>query len=159
MAYQTSKGRPVIIPAKGDAPPGTGNLTPPPTKPYVNPNLRAREFAPAYGTNQYGGPSSVPEGHKTSSPLADELKRVNAMGDGDDFLQHVIEQGTARNVDDHMSPQTRKVDDTPYPAAFGHRSRTADAGSPGGTVPTRCGAPVNDDSAARRDAALKRASE
>jgi hypothetical protein len=126
MAYQNN--RPVKVAAKGDAPAQKIGPTPAPVKKYVNPVLVERQE-----------PTSVEPGTTNSSPLADELKRVNALGDGGDHLQDVIEHGTARDSTvDLMSGQTRPYDDAQdVPTVPGMRSRTAN--KEGGTVPAKCG--------------------
>jgi hypothetical protein len=159
MAYQMT--RPVKVPAKGDAPDMGINKTPAPVSSADLALKRDRSLGrTSYGANAYGGASSIAPGAKTSSPLADQLKAKAAESDGGDLLQRIIERGTARGTAadvELQSPQTRDVSKEPYPAAHGQRSRTADhgSGSPSGQVPTHCGAPVMDDSAARRAAQLK----
>jgi hypothetical protein len=146
MAHQTNKNRAVKVPAEGDAPnTGAPGPTPAPVKTYKNPDLeQMRVFQAGYGTNSDNSPSSLAPGTSKTSSLADELKRVNALGDQGDHLQDIISHGVARNSSvDLASPQTRDVSKTPYPAAHGMRSRQADSGSPGGQVPDKCGAPVS----------------
>ena len=137
MAYQTGKP-PVTQPAKGDAPnTGAPGPTPAPVKTYANPDLeQLRVFKPGYGTNNDNSPSSVPQGHKQTSALADELKRVNAQGDGGDALQDIIEQGVHMDVGFQM----RAISDKNVPTHPAQAKRAADSGSPGGTVPAQCGA-------------------
>jgi hypothetical protein len=137
MAYQNN--RPVKVAAKGDAPAQKIGPTPAPVKKYVNPVLVERQEPTGYGMAKNLGPSSVEPGTTNSSPLADELKRVNALGDGGDHLQDVIEHGTARDSTvDLMSGQTRPYDDAQdVPTVPGMRSRTAN--KEGGTVPAKCG--------------------
>jgi hypothetical protein len=137
MAYQNN--RPVKVPAKGDAPAQKIGPTPAPTKKYQNPILVERQAPTGYGMSKNLGPSSVEPGTTLNSPLADELKRVNALGDGGDHLQDIIEHGTARDsMVDLASLQTRPYDDKQdVPTAHGQRSRTAN--KEGGTVPAKCG--------------------
>ena len=135
MAYQTGK--------KTGNDTGSPGPTPAPTKTYVSPDpAQTRVFTPGYGTNSDPGASSAPQGHQRSSALADELRRVNAQSDGGDILGGIIAVGTGRSNDsgETMAPQTRHVDPTGYPAAHGMKSRQADSGSPGGTVPSKTGA-------------------
>ncbi len=156
MAYQT--GRPVKVPAKGDAPnTGSPGPTPPPTLAETQHMKDTAYGRTSYGANAYAGRVVANPGKSVTSPLADQLKAKAAEGDGGDLLQTIIEKGTARDSTvDLRSPQTRFVSKEQYPATFGHKSHTADAGSPGGMVPSHCGAPVTDDSASRRDQAVKR---
>ncbi len=139
MAYQ-SGNKPVTQPAPGDAP-ATGN--PGPTPPPVE---RERSFGREnYGSNAFDGRVVNDPGERTSSPLADALEAKQHSRASDALtLEHIRQHGTARDSTvDLASAQTRKVDDTPYPTAVGHHK--ASGGSPSGTVPTHCGAPVNDD--------------
>lgn len=141
MAYQVSKskGRAVTAPAKGDAPGQKIGPTPAPVKKYVNPVLTERQETPGYGNAKNLGPSSVEPGTTDTSPLADELKRVNALGDGGDHLEDIIREGTARNNSvDLISKQTRDVSDAPLTPAHGLRSRNLPAGSYD-TLPAKLG--------------------
>jgi hypothetical protein len=133
MAYQV--GKPVTVPARGDAPQRKPGPTPAPTKTYVNPVVVERSAPSGYGVKDLG-PSSIEPGTKRTSPLADELKRMGAQGDGGDALQDVIEQGVRTHAG---ADQTRKVDPTQYPTTYGLEKRGPDSGSPGGTVPSKCG--------------------
>lgn len=133
MAYQVSK--PVKVPAKGDAPQRKPGPTPAPTKKYQNPVLTERVEPVTYGGAKNLGPSSVEPGTTLTSPLADELKRVNALGDGGDHLQDIIERGTSRNsMVDLQSSQTRDVNKTPFPASHGMKGASA-----GPKVPDKLG--------------------
>ena len=120
--------------------------TPAPVRPYKSPNLaQLRVFDPNYGTNSDPSASSVPPGRKNNSPLADELKRVNAKGDGGDHLQDVIEHGTSRNLSvDLQSPQTRTVSSKMLAPGHGMKRQTAQSSKPGdvvvGSLPAMCGA-------------------
>jgi hypothetical protein len=137
----------VTIGAKGDAR-ATGNPgpTPAPARKYVNPVLTERDETPGYGSAKNLGPSSVEPGTTNTSPLADELKRVNAEGDGGDHLQDVIDHGTARNsMVDLASLQTRPyTNEQDVPTATGMKRQTAQSDKPGdvkvGTLPATLGA-------------------
>ncbi len=111
MAFQTGK-RPVTTAAKGDKADTGTPVTLPPTKKWA-PSTNVKQFVPGYGTNLDPSPSSV-EGTQTSS-LADELRSVNAKGDGGDHLADIIEHGTARNssldLGGAAGSQTRDVPD------------------------------------------------
>lgn len=144
---------------------GAENRTPSPTREPTTTSLeisRSRSWGRAAGSASdnpgamgAATPSSLNPGERAGPATIDPLGPAGA----DPVLEN-LRMGTARAVDQSDDWQTRQdVSREQYPAAFGHRLRTADAGSPGGTVPKHCGAPVNDDSAARRDAAVKRASE
>jgi hypothetical protein len=77
--------------------------------------------------------------------------------DDDGLLDRIAQRGVGKGVIadvDLQSPQTRDVSKEQYPSVHGQTRRTADAGSPGGTVPSACGAPVTGD--ARYDAGVKR---
>ncbi len=135
MAYQNA--RQVKTAAKGDAPGPKIGPTPAPAKKYVNPVLVERQEPTGYGMAKNLGPSSVEPGTTLTSPLADELKRVNAMGDGGDHLQDIIEHGTARDtMVDLASLQTRPYDDVQdVPTSHGMRNRSNE----GGKVPNKLG--------------------
>ncbi len=137
MAYQNT--RPVKVPAKADAPGQKIGPTPAPVKKYANPVLTERVEPTGYGMAKNLGPSSVEPGTTNTSPLADELKRVNAMSDAGDELQNIIERGTARDsMVDLQSLQTRPYDDKQdVPTTPGMRSRNHE----GGTVPAKLGVP------------------
>lgn len=140
MAFQNSKSRATTVPAKGDAPQRRPGPTPPPVRKYQNPVLTERDDPPGYGAAKNLGPSSVEPGTTNTSPLADELKRVNALGDGGDHLQDIIENGTARNsMVDLASLQTRDVSDEQLAPAHGQKSPNMKAGSYG-TLPAKLGA-------------------
>jgi hypothetical protein len=142
MAYQVSKSknRAVTVPAKGDAPGQKIGPTPAPTKKYVNPVLTERDAPPGYGNAKDLGPSSVEPGTTNTSPLADELKRVNAEGDQGDHLQDIIENGTSRNNSvDLYSKQTRDVSDESLAPAHGMKSPNLPAGQYE-TLPAKLGA-------------------
>jgi hypothetical protein len=128
MAFQNSK---VTTAAKGNAKGGVKvGPTPAPVRKYVNPVLVERVEPVTYGGAKNLGPSSVEPGVTNTSPLADELKRVNALGDGGDHLQDVIEHGTARNASvDLGAPQTRDVSDEGLTPAYGMRIPNKKAGS------------------------------
>ncbi len=140
MAIQVKKA------AVGDAP-ATGMMkTPPPVRPAPpdditdvrNPhNLRS-----GLGMNGYRGASSLPPGQTRLSPLAENLK---ASSEDEGLLDRIAQRGTGKNVIadvDLQSPQTRDVSKEPYPSAHGMHKPS---GSPSGTVPSACGAPVTDD--------------
>jgi hypothetical protein len=112
MAYQRSKDtRPTTTPAKGNAPSQKIGPTPAPTRKYQNPVLTERVEPTGYGMSKNLGPSSVEPGVTLNSPLADELKRVNALGDAGDHLQDIIEHGTSADCTvDLQSLQTRPYD-------------------------------------------------
>lgn len=152
MAFQTGR-RTVKVAAKGDAPnTGSPGASPAPTR-YANPSPNPKQFVPTYGSNLDPHPSSLVPGEKATSPLADNLKNKAAEGDAGDLLGHIIQHGTARGKAAEVelqSPQTRDVDNTPYPPAFGHRSRQSDSGSPGGTIPNKLGESVFNPAAYRK---------
>jgi hypothetical protein len=86
-----------------------------------------------YGSNgPVGNSPSVEPGKRALSPLAQNLE---SSVDDDGVQAHVIARGAG------MSPdfQTRAICDKGYPAAHGHASRTANGGSPGGTIPAKLG--------------------
>jgi hypothetical protein len=100
--------------------------------------MQPRSGGQGYGEASYNGPSSLPPGQGgPQSTLAKNLKDSVT----DPLLDRIISKGTAKSGDavDLQSPQTRTVSDHGYPAAHGHRSRTAGDGSPGGTVPSKTG--------------------
>jgi hypothetical protein len=157
----------VTIPAHGDSrPTGAPGPTPAPAKRYKNPLLVERQETPGYGNAKDLGPSSIsidpndPHGYgqrdsgpvsvdpslSRTSPLADELKRLNAEGDGGDALQDVIDHGTARNNSvDLVSSQTRPFTlDQRVGTAAGMKRQTAQSSKPGdvsvGTLPATLGA-------------------
>jgi len=140
MAFQNGK-RPVTTAAKGDKADTGTPVTVAPTKKWA-PSTDVKLFSPNYGTNNDPSPSSV-EGARTS-PLADELKRVNAEADGGDELQRIIEQGTARNsMVDLASPQTRSVPDdlrNVHPAMKRQTTPSKVGDVVVGTLPATCGA-------------------
>jgi hypothetical protein len=161
MAYQNNKSK-VTTAAKGDAKGGVKiGPTPAPVRKYRNPILTERTEPLTYGGAKNLGPSSVsadpndPHGYgqrdlgpvsvdpsqTRTSPLADELKRVAAEGDGGDVLQDVIERGTARDVTSDLggSPQTRAVSDKGLAPSFGMKLPNMKAGSYG-TLPAKLGA-------------------
>jgi hypothetical protein len=84
----------------------------------------------AYGGNAYAGRVVADPGKSVSSPLADELKRVNAQGDGGDALQTIIERGA------HGGPdwQTRDIGNGNVPTHPDMRGA-----SPGPKVPAKTG--------------------
>src|SRR5665213_1780437 len=116
-------------PAKGNAANnGSPGPTPAPVRPYTNPRLaQTRAFSPNYGTNNDPNPASVSPGTKTTSPLADELRRVAAKSDAGDLIGAIAQHGTARNgsVGDMQAPQTRDVAPQGYPSSFGMRNPNA----------------------------------
>lgn len=140
MAFQNATTK-----AKGNAPAtGMPGPTPAPARKYTNPVLTERVEPTGYGMAKNLGPSSVEPGQVETSPLADELKRVNALGDGGDHLQDVIDHGTARNDSVELqAPQTRAVDSTMLPPAHGMKRQTAQSSKPGdvqvGSLPAKLG--------------------
>jgi len=158
MAYQT--GRPVKVPAKGDAPnTGAPGKTPAPTSADL---ARMKDVAygrTSYGGNAYAGRVVADPGKSVTSPLADQLKAKAAESDGGDLLRTIIERGTARGPAadvELQSPQTRDVSKEPYPSAHGMQQRGIDSGSPGAVVPATTGQPSGDYDA-RRAAQLRNA--
>ncbi len=135
MAYQNA--RQVKTAARGDAPSQKIGPTPAPVKKYVNPILTERVEPTGYAMAKNLGPSSVEPGTSNTSPLADELKRVNAQSDAGDELQNIIESGTARDsMVDLQSLQTRPYDDVQdVPTTPGMRNRNNE----GGTIPAKLG--------------------
>ena len=119
----------ITKPAKGNAANnGSPGFTPAPVRTYVNPNLeQTRAFSPNYGTNNDASPSSVDPGTKTTSPLADELRRVAAQSDAGDLLADIAMHGTSRDVSvgDMGAPQTRDVSPQGYPPAHGMKNPNA----------------------------------
>jgi hypothetical protein len=135
----------VTVTARGDASAtGAPGPTPAPTRKYVNPVLTERVEPTGYGQAKDLGPSSVEPGTTNTSPLADELKRVNAEGDGGDHLQDVIEHGIARNSSvDLAAPQTRDVSGVSPPLAHGQKRQTTPSKVGDvevGTLPAKLGA-------------------
>lgn len=146
----------ITTPARDAGPETQIGPTPAPTKPYVNPTLAPRDFHGGYGQNNDTTPSSIAPGRAVSAPLADEIRRVNAQGDGGDLLGRIIERGTSRGAATDVelqSPQTRTVDATPYPAHPAMAKRGPDSGSPGGTVPSKLGASAFDPASIRKPGA------
>jgi len=163
MAIQIHKkhhGGKVKGAAPGDmAPTGMPEGFIPPVKPIAPDVISHPRLPVGAGFGMSGGaenPSSLPPGYGgPQSVLGKNLE----VADGENLLDRIRRMGVGKSVIadvDLMSPQTRDVSKEQYPAAHGQRSRTADAGSPGGMVPSACGASVNDDSATRRAAGLKR---
>ena len=144
--------------AVGDAP-ATGMMkTPPPVRPPApdevseirHPSLQT------HGMNGPNNPSSVPPG--VGGPLSALGKNLKASVDDDGLLDRIAQRGVGKGVIadvDLQSPQTRDVSKEQYPSVHGQTRRQSDEGSPGGTVPSACGAPVTDDWAARRAERLK----
>ncbi len=151
MAYQNGV-KPVKKAAAGDAPnTGAPGFTPPPVE-------RSRSFGREnYGSNAYDGRVVDDPKQRTTSPLADALESAQHAGSDGVTLADIRQRGVGKRVIadiDLASPQTRDVSKEQYPAVAGHKSRQSDEGSPGGTVPSHCGAAV-DDSAERRADRLK----
>lgn len=161
MAYQ-GPAKTITTAAKGDAVnTGAPGPTPPPTIPMAPDDVsdlrHPANVRSGYGMNNSTLPSSIEPSRLVQAPLAENLEAFqHAKGDpewGGLTLDHVRKHGTARStITDLMSPQTREVSKEPYPSAHG---MSKPSGSPSGTVPAACGAPVNDDSAARRAERLK----
>ena len=131
----------IATPAKGAGPETQLGPTPAPTQAYVNPSLAPRLFKGGYGQNNDTTPSSIAPGRTVSSPLADELRRVNAKGDGGDLLGRIIERGTTRGLAadvELQSPQTRTVDKTPLKTRDGMKAADV-GGAPRGSVPANVG--------------------
>ena len=102
MAYQT--GRPVKVPAEGDAPnTGSPGPTPPPTLAETQHMKDTAYGRTSYGANAYAGRVVANPGKSVTSPLADQLKAKAAEGDGGDLLQTIIEKGTAARLDGRSS--------------------------------------------------------
>jgi hypothetical protein len=145
VTAQAPRPSSVTIGAKGDAPQRAPGPTPAPTRTYKNPVLTERDAPSGYGMSKNLGPSSVEPGTTNTSPLADELKRVNAESDAGDHLQDVIERGTARDaMVDLQSLQTRPFTvDQDVPTAHGMKRQTAQSSKPGdvkvGTLPATLG--------------------
>lgn len=158
MAFQNNKqgGKPgkataqaprpssVTIAARGNAPKAPSGPTPAPTRKYVNPILTERVDPVGYANAKNLGPSSVEPGVTDTSALADELKRVNAEGDGGDTLQDVIEHGTARNSSVNLvASQTRPISDKQIAPAHGQVRQTKQSAVGDvvvGNLPATCGA-------------------
>lgn len=149
MAFQT--GRPVKVPAKGDAPnTGAPGKTPAPTSADLAHMKDVAYGRTSYGGNAYAGRVVADPGKNVTSPLADQLKAKAAELDGGDLLQTIIEKGTARDSTvDLQSPQTRDVSKEPYPTTFGHHKPASD-----GVVPATTGHSPMADEARRRAQAL-----
>lgn len=116
-----------------------------------------RPTAQSYGE---GGPLNNQSRTNPGEFVESDLGRnMRASVDDDGLLDKIIKDGTAKSgVDLEGSPQTRTVDDKPFPAAHGQSSRQANSGSPGvSAIPNKIGA-VDQDYLARRNAALKRTS-
>lgn len=147
MAYQNGN-RQVKKPAAGDAPnTGAPGPTPAPVK-FANPSMAERDFKPGYGTNHDPHPSAIDPGEKAASALADNLRSKAAESDAGDLLGRIAERGTARGKAadvELQSPQTRDVDDTPYPTTFGMTGAR-----PGPKVPAKCGASSFDPNSVRK---------
>lgn len=140
MAYQTAKGNG----------PSTGTpKTPAPTRPAA-PDVISRIRAPStlgYGMNDALNPASIDPGQQLLSPLAENLKASGDDGEG--MLDRVIARGTAKGTAadvELQSPQTRAVDDTPLPTAFGMRNRSGE----GAKVPATTGASEFDPASVRK---------
>lgn len=147
MAYQNA--RPVKKPAQGNAKnTGAPGPTPAPVK-YVNPTLNEKDFKPGYGTNHFTGASSVAPGQTAESDLARDLRSKAAQGDAGDLLGRIASRGTTRGnaaAVELQSPQTRDVDDSPYPTAHGMRNRSGE----GAKVPDKLGQAVFDPNSVRK---------
>ena len=102
------------------------------------PSAQARTGGVGYGESSYSGPSSLPPG--ASGKAQTTLGKNMADSRQDPLLDSIIAKGTAKSgVDLAGSPQTRSVSNHGLPPAHGHRHRSADDSSPGGTVPSKVG--------------------
>lgn len=135
----------LTVKAKGDAPnTGAPGKTPAPTTADM---ARAKDTAygrTSYGANAYAGRVVVDPGKSVSSPLADELRRVNAQGDGGDLLGRIISKSTRGPVADLdlQAPQTRPYTaEQKVPTSHGMKPANV-GGSPSGTVPSKLGKSV-----------------
>lgn len=136
----------MAITVKKNAPGDRANTGMPKSVPpvtYKNPSPNAKDFAPRYGTNLDPSPSSLTPGHKSTdgTSLADDMKR--AQDDGEGVLDAII-KGGAHSIDmgphGDLSWQTRSYDpNANVPTHDAMRSRAAGDGSPGGTIPSKCG--------------------
>ena len=135
MAVQV--GKPVKVPAKGDA---TGGVRLGPTPaPTTADMARAKDTAMGrtnYGANAYSGRVVADPGKTVTSPLADQLRAKAAEGDGGDLLGRIISKSTRGPAADLdlQSPQTRQVDATPLKASHGMKGASA-----GPKVPAKLG--------------------
>lgn len=89
----------------------------------------------SYGSNAFGGPSSVTPGGSVTSPLADDLRRKS---DPDGALAAVCRNGVGNVAKPAAAPQiedwqTREVPANSIQASHGMRSRTA--AQEGGKIP------------------------
>ena len=123
--------RTVVKPAKDNASGSNTGMpkTVAPTRPArLGPDVISTPRLPrggsAYGQNQWAGRSSTSPGEMVRSPLAESIKDASERG-SDAVLDHIIEHGTAKQ-DDSLPEQLRKIDPTPYPTTFGHRSRSVE---------------------------------
>ena len=145
MAFQT--GRPVKVPARGDAAStGAPGPTPPPTAGQLALQKDTSYGRQSYGANAYGGRVVADPGKTVTSPLADQLRSKAAEGDGGDLLGDIIQHGSARNVSagETMAPQTRDVPDDLRNVHPAMKRQTTQSPKPGdvvvGELPKTCGA-------------------
>lgn len=138
MAIQVKKA------AVGDAP-ATGMPKTPAPKFVAGPVLREKDPGGELGQNHYTGPSSAPVNAQPQSPMAKSL--AAGQDDGESVLQ-AIQKGGSRALGPDW--QTRQVSDKPYAPAFGQKSRQADSGSPGSTIPSKIGAPTFNPTSVRK---------
>jgi hypothetical protein len=99
--------------------------------------MQPRTGGQGYGESSYSGPSSLPPGAGgPQSTLGKNLKDSVT----DPLLDRLISKpAKSGDTDIAGAPLTRNVSDQQYPAAHGHKSRTAGDGSPGGAVPSKIG--------------------
>lgn len=104
-------------------------------------HIRGPSGNDGYGLNGPQNRSWCAPGHAVESPLATNLRE--SQTDSEDVLSKVIAGGVAGRDDnipaDGVDWQRRKIDDTAYPPAHGMASRGIASGSPGGTIPKKCG--------------------
>jgi hypothetical protein len=151
MAFQNGrKNRSVETTATGNAKDTGVPVSQPPVKRVAAKLDFGGKGDQGYGSNRYGGPSSLNPGQTMESPLATDLRTTAAAG-GDDVLETVQKFGAAamrsplpgdevENVKGLPASQLRDVSNNGYPPAYGMAKRGADQGSPGGTVPATIGA-------------------
>jgi hypothetical protein len=126
MAIQVHKGKSKAVD------PNAGPVKTPP------PQARDTSFGRQnYGSNAFGGPSSIAPGRSVTSPLADDLS-----GD-DEALATVISKGAGLE-DNTLNTQTRDVPITNVPDGIGMesaRSRQGDYANVGrgGSIPAKLG--------------------
>jgi hypothetical protein len=107
---------------QGDQKKTTPQPTPAPVKSSAE--MKSTSYGrTSYGSNAWMGRVADDPGHRTASPLAEQLKAAGDTGELDEVIKH-----GSRGAPD---AQTRSVDVKGYPPAYGMRHRENDGLIPG----------------------------